>query len=607
MSLVQMSVSGAVMIVFTVIIRALLLYKLPKRIFPFLWCLILARLLIPFSLPCEYSAYSFLTRQSTPKEMPENITVPPFTDFLTESAADVPSAPLNAPAEAPSVDIRLAVWLAGALICFVFFAVSYVGCRMKFRESLPADSEYIRQWLAEHKIFRRISVRCSDRISSPLTYGVFRPVILLPKNYAQFETDDLKFVLTHEYVHIQRFDAVFKLVLTAAACIHWFNPLVWVMLVIANRDIEISCDEAVVRMSGECEKRAYAMTLIRLEEVKSGLTPLNNFSKNAVKERIVTIMKFQKATALTVIASICLVAGTTTVFATSAISQDNGDVSGQTTSVSDNSKPDDFLTSNPDENVPLESLPEPVEEKPVSVEEWLKQPHSAPLANVSEGFDPAGEYVFIPAQPEAEVYAADDGKVVWADTAYSNGLGATVVVRHSESVYTFYSHLNYDTGFAVEVGDNVKAGQCVGYVGISGAADCYGLGLFCRDHMLDFEWKPVYDEENAPKEEPDDYDYMIPVDGIGFICGYDKEQNKKDELLIIGSKTPCGGSCASWVCDDGSRYYFPLTNDYYNYGLGSYIDENGNAVSRWVHIEDDELPARNYTHEKIVDGGLIVW
>lgn len=487
MSLVQMSVSGAVMIVFTVIIRALLLYKLPKRIFPFLWCLILARLLIPFSLPCEYSAYSFLTRQSTPKEMPENITVPPFTDFLTESAADVPSAPLNAPAEAPSVDIRLAVWLAGALICFVFFAVSYVGCRMKFRESLPADSEYIRQWLAEHKIFRRISVRCSDRISSPLTYGVFRPVILLPKNYAQLETDDLKFVLTHEYVHIQRFDAVFKLVLTAAACIHWFNPLVWVMLVIANRDIEISCDEAVVRMSGECEKRAYAMTLIRLEEVKSGLTPLNNFSKNAVKERIVTIMKFQKATALTVIASICLVAGTTTVFATSAISQDNGDVSGQTTSVSDNSKPDDFLTSNPDENVPLESLPEPVEEKPVSVEEWLKQPH------------------------------------------------------------------------------------------------------------------------DAPKEEPGDYDYMIPVDGIGFICGYDKEQNKKDELLIIGSKTPCGGSCASWFCGDGSRYYFPLTNDYYNYGLGSYIDENGNAVSRWVHIEDDELPARNYTHEKIVDGGLIVW
>lgn len=589
MSLVQMSVSGAVMIVFTVIIRALLLYKLPKRIFPFLWCLILARLLIPFSLPCEYSAYSFLTRQSTPKEMPENITVPPFTDFLTESAADVPSAPLNAPAEAPSVDIRLAVWLAGALICFVFFAVSYVGCRMKFRESLPADSEYIRQWLAEHKIFRRISVRCSDRISSPLTYGVFRPVILLPKNYAQLETDDLKFVLTHEYVHIQRFDAVFKLVLTAAACIHWFNPLVWVMLVIANRDIEISCDEAVVRMSGECEKRAYAMTLIRLEEVKSGLTPLNNFSKNAVKERIVTIMKFQKATALTVIASICLVAGTTTVFATSAISQDNGDVSGQTASVSDNSKPDDFLTSSPEESEsasgaensklePAESLPEPVEEKPVSVEEWLKQPHSAPLANVNVEIDPTGNYSFTPAEPKTEVYAMDDGEVVYAE--YGGSIGNVVVVKHPGGIYTFYGHLDLEHGLAVSVGDNVKAGQCVGYVGISGNTVCHGLGLLCKDHLLNFERSPVYSEENAPKE---------------------------DELLIIGSKTPCGGSCASWFCGDGSRYYFPLTNDYYNYGLGSYIDENGNAVSRWVHIEDDELPARNYTHEKIVDGGLIVW
>lgn len=80
-------------------------------------------------------------------------------------------------------------------------------------------------------------------------------MILLPKKIAQDSSDDLKYVLSHEYIHIRRFDLVFKLVLTAALCVHWFDPLVWVMYVIANRDIEISCDEAVVRMFGEQKSR----------------------------------------------------------------------------------------------------------------------------------------------------------------------------------------------------------------------------------------------------------------------------------------------------------------------------------------------------------------
>lgn len=331
MSLVQMSVSGTVMILFTVIIRSLLIHNIPKRTFPVLWCIILVRLLIPFSLPCAISAYSFLTRNAAAEEITQNVTAPPLPDFFTGSAPDIPAAPANAPSTTPSA--VPAVWLTGVLLCFVFFAVSYFKCHMKFRESLPADNEYVNRWLAEHRIFRRISVRCSDRISSPLTYGVFRPVILLPKNFGRLGNDELKFVLTHEYVHIRSFDAVFKFALIAALCVHWFNPLVWVMFIIANRDIEISCDESVIRMLGDCEKQTYAMTLISMEERKSGLFPLNsNFSKNAIKERIVAIMKFKKASALTVIASACLVACTTTVFATSAQVQNDNVSPSETTS-----------------------------------------------------------------------------------------------------------------------------------------------------------------------------------------------------------------------------------------------------------------------------------
>lgn len=103
--------------------------------------------------------------------------------------------------------------------------------------------------------------------------------------------------MTHELVHIRHFDAAAKLFLTAALCVHWYNPLVWAMYVLANRDIELACDEAVVRSFGGDVKSAYARTLIGMEEKKTGLIPLcNNFSKNAIEERVTAIMKMKKKT-----------------------------------------------------------------------------------------------------------------------------------------------------------------------------------------------------------------------------------------------------------------------------------------------------------------------
>ena len=83
----------------------------------------------------------------------------------------------------------------------------------------------------------------------------------------------LAFVLTHEMAHIRRFDALSKLLLAAAACLHWFNPLVWVMLVLANRDLELSCDAAVVRLYGAEARAPYARTLLELEARRSRFLP----------------------------------------------------------------------------------------------------------------------------------------------------------------------------------------------------------------------------------------------------------------------------------------------------------------------------------------------
>ena len=155
-------------------------------------------------------------------------------------------------------------------------------------------------------------------MSSPLTYGILRPVILLPEDMERGDETALTYILSHEYIHIRRFDSVAKLVFAAALCVHWFNPLAWVMFVLANRDLELSCDERVMDTLGGREKASYALTLINMEEARSWrFSPYNHFGKLAIEERIEAIMKYKKASALALALAVALVAGATTAFAAS--------------------------------------------------------------------------------------------------------------------------------------------------------------------------------------------------------------------------------------------------------------------------------------------------
>lgn len=92
----------------------------------------------------------------------------------------------------------------------------------------------------------------------------------MPKKTDWTDETALRYVLEHEFVHIQRFDVLSKLLLIAAVCVHWFNPLVWVMYVLANRDLELSCDETVLRRFGGDIRAAYARVLIRMEAARGG-------------------------------------------------------------------------------------------------------------------------------------------------------------------------------------------------------------------------------------------------------------------------------------------------------------------------------------------------
>lgn len=317
-SVLQMSISGAAFIMAVVLIRVAAIHKLPKKTFLILWELVMVRLLIPFSIPSMFSVYTLVTHNLSSAALLEietqhNIPAIQGLSVATQKAAE-PPADLSS-----SVSMWFIIWCAGMILLVLFFVLSYLRCLIEFRTALPVHDHAVEMWLEKHPLKRPVLVRQSDRIFAPLTYGIFRPVILMPKKTDWKNEKQLHYVLSHEYVHICRYDTVTKLIAALALCIHWFNPFVWAMYLLFNRDLELACDESVIRQFGEGSKSAYSRMLIDMEAAKSGLLPFcNSFSKNAIEERITAVMKMRKTSLFAICIAAVLIAGVTAAFATSA-------------------------------------------------------------------------------------------------------------------------------------------------------------------------------------------------------------------------------------------------------------------------------------------------
>ena len=388
MALLQMSISGGMFILAVLAVRAAALHRLPKQTFSLLWKIALLRLLVPITVTSVLCIYPLLQRSglvpamisdSTPDSAFPGIlfTGPDMTEdaagVLTDTSAKDTRAKgypdrrqmtegqssaagqkstagqtgtfgqantkghqdsfpetggIDGSAKIPA--FLPVIWGLGAAVMALGFFLAYQRSLREFRTSLPVSDELILRWLKEHPLKRKLSVRYSDRIVSPLTYGVLRPVILLPKKAGWDSEEQLSYILLHEYVHVRRFDAAFKLLFALALCVHWFNPAVWLMYLLFGRDAELACDEQVVRISGDAS--SYARTLISMEALKSGLSPFCGFNENPLKERITGIMKTKKATLAASLTAATVILIVTAVFATSgrrASTPENDGLSGE--------------------------------------------------------------------------------------------------------------------------------------------------------------------------------------------------------------------------------------------------------------------------------------
>ena len=594
--LLSMSLTGAAMALAVVVARALLLKRLPKTTFVVLWMLVALRLLVPVAMPMPVNAYSLLEKpvqavaekvgtlfdqadtgstaapestsdtnalaQASGNTAPEATTAmggnaamqgstatasesaPSSTARNSSATANVQDTPVKPESqELPAVPWNV-LWAAGTAICASGFVLSYLRSKNRFASSLPVTDErtlaLFSEACKETGALQVVELRQSDEIHVPLTYGVLHPVVLIPKTCLHAEVMDdaqARFVLAHELCHVRRHDVALKFALAAAVCLHWFNPMAWIMWVLAMRDIELACDEAVVRLLGRNDpgttRARYARALISMEESKSGLAPLtlcSAFNKTAIEERIVAIMNIKKTTCATFIASSLLIVGVPAAFASTTYwDLPNGGSAYQYTY-----NPTDIESST---NADVEAT-----------EVASKTPFSSATEDTADqiGVEAVeGRFSIGGAAQSGDTATSTDEEAAGVENPYGGSVSASQVIDNY--LITSVAASNDSTAVEVTSEGNLQASKVTTFLdtlkdfGLDWeiATETYDEGTTQNTLAITYKGQAVhaiYDPQSGTLIASGEGDYMhgknTGVDAVDLVVAYDKVSNKSTGLDI---------------------------------------------------------------------------
>ena len=281
--ILNMSLTGSIVIA-VVLLARLFLKRTPKIYSYALWAVVLFRLLCPLSITAGLSVLKPIpvTMRTTPGV--SSIVYQPVQQALSRGGyvPAVQQQPVSdqeseqAEPEMTALQIAAYVWLAGASVMAIYSVVQYLTLRHRLVGAAPYREE----------------VYLADHITTPFVLGVLRPRVYLPSETPEGER---AFIIAHERHHIRRHDPLWKLLGYAALCLHWFNPLVWLAFALAGKDMEMSCDEAVIRLLGEDVRAEYSQALLRLATHKKIITgmPLA-FGEGDTKGRVMNMAKWKE-------------------------------------------------------------------------------------------------------------------------------------------------------------------------------------------------------------------------------------------------------------------------------------------------------------------------
>ncbi len=290
--LLNMSILGTVAGFLVLLLRRI--KRLPRFVPYLLWAVPLLRLWLPIGLSSRYSLLNMLSGfavktvglyggLSAMNFIQAADTYFPLV-FRREILADVFS-------------VAGIIWAIIAAAALLTAAALYLLTKHELKTAEPED----------YRTYR------SDKILSPAVFGILRPRIVLPKGM----TDTSRaYVLLHEQMHIRRLDNLWRLAAVATACVHWFNPFVWLFLKAFFEDMELSCDERVLRRCGEAEKKAYAAALLDCEAGKTVFSSAFGGAKTRV--RIAGILSYKRLTVASAAGFILLTAAAAAAMLTNA-------------------------------------------------------------------------------------------------------------------------------------------------------------------------------------------------------------------------------------------------------------------------------------------------
>lgn len=299
-TILNMSITASYVVLAVIAIR-LLLKKVPKLFSYVLWLPVLIRLVFPFSFNSSFSFFSFVKTNAqigtgVMKHVPNNI------GLMQNSTFDVGFAGINnvvktyLPAATPYASVNpmqilmgfaSIIWVVGIVILLFYSIISYIKVINNVKTAT----------LIKDNIFE------TDRITTPFVCGFIKPKIFIPVGISD---DELSYIFAHEQTHIKRLDYLIKPFAFLVLVVHWFNPLIWLSFALMSKDMEMSCDESVLKKMGNEIKGSYSNSLLSLSVKRNGLltgSPLA-FGEGNIKSRIKNVLTYKKPTIWLIIITI---------------------------------------------------------------------------------------------------------------------------------------------------------------------------------------------------------------------------------------------------------------------------------------------------------------
>ena len=299
LKIVNLSITASWLILAIILIRPIM-KKVPKWIQCALWILVAVRLVCPFSIESMFSLIpsSEPIPQSIEMErLPAQITNPVVEKNLTT----VVSASVN-PMQILITGLSY-LWVLGIIVMLGYAIFSYFRLKRLTRVLVEIGD----------------NIRACDEVKSPFILGVLKPVIYVPSGY---EGETLDYVLLHEKAHLRRHDNLWKPLGYVLLAIYWFNPLCWAAYILLCSDIEMACDEKVVRELDREGKAAYSQALLNCSfpQKRIVVSPLG-FGEVGVKQRVKSVLNYRKPSLVVIVFGIAMVIIVAVLFLTNPNSE----------------------------------------------------------------------------------------------------------------------------------------------------------------------------------------------------------------------------------------------------------------------------------------------